>query len=194
MGNGEAKEAPRGTRKGVNEEIDDYFTEDTQESNALNRNELMKLTGKELAKLAQPYSTLQLNSLERIAKAKLCDMILAKSDTKKDDEPKARTARTSSQSEQMIDTVLNILDVLKHNRDNEPLNATAKEIFKKQAVVYADEKIDAGEMDTDKASNMFLYLSAGAILFDGIIGFKNAPSLITKVKNKFSKKQSDDTK
>jgi len=191
--NGEDKGAPKGTRKGVNDEIDDFFADDTQESHAINRNELMKLTGKQLAKKAQPYSTLQLNSLERLAKAKLCDMILAKSDTKKDEEPKARTARTASNSEQMIETVLNVLDMIKHSRDNEPLNATAKEIFKKQAVVYADEKIQAGEMDTNKASNMFLYLSAGAILFDGIIGFKNAPSLITKLKSKFTKK-SDDTK
>jgi len=162
------------------------------EHETLNRNELMELTGKQLAKMAQPYSTLQLNSLERMAKAKLCDIILNKTDKKKDDDkPHARTARTESQSEQFISTALLMLDGFKTNRDGEPLNATAKEIFKKQAIVYADEKVNSGEMDINKSSNALLFLSAGVLIFDGLIGFKNAPSLFQKVKNRFTKKKDD---
>ena len=174
---------------------EDNYMDMGEESEALNRNELMKLTGKELAKMAQPYSTLQLTSLERMAKAKLCDIILNKSDGKKEDEPHARAARTESQTEQFINTALMLLDSFKTNRDGEPLNATAKEVFKKQAVVYADEKVKAGEIDLDKSNNTLLYLSAGALLFDGLVGFKNSPALLAKIKNKFfSKKKADDSK
>lgn len=164
---------------------------------ALNRNELMKLTGKELAKMAQPYSTLKLSSLERLSKAKLCDIILNKTYKIKDDEekPHARDARSSSDTEQFIDTALTVLDMLKQNRDKEPLNATAKEIFRKQAVVYADEKIQNGEMNADKANNALFYLSAGVILYDGIIGISNTPTLLAKLKKKFfGAKKADDPK
>lgn len=175
----------------------DMGQETEENSSALNRNEMMKLTGKQLAKMAQPYSTLQLTSLERMSKAKLCDIILNKTDKKKDDEekPHARTARSESQTEQFINTALMLLDSFKTNRDGEPLNATAKEVFKKQAIVYADEKVQAGEMNLDKSNNTLLYLSAGALLFDGLVGFKNSPALLAKIKNKFfKKKKADDTK
>ncbi len=169
-----------------------------ENTSALNRNELMKLTGKELAKMAQPYSTLNLTSLQRMSKAKLCDIILNKTDKKRDQEekPHARTERTQSETEQFIETALVMLDVLKQNRDSEPLNATAKEIFKKQAVVYADEKIKNNEMNVDKANTALFFISGAAILYDGVIGFKNTPALFNKIKKKYfnKSKKSDDTK
>ncbi len=183
----------------MSKETDNYMNmgEET-EHEVLNRNELMELTGKELAKMAQPYSTLQLNSLERMAKAKLCDIIINKSDKKKDDDiPHARAARTESSSEQFISTALLMLDGFKTSRDGEPLNATAKEIFKKQAIVYADEKVSSGEMDINKSSNVLLFLSAGVLVFDGLIGFKNAPGVLSKIKNKIfhgSKKENASSK
>ena len=168
------------------------------EHETLNRNELMKLSGKELAKMAQPYSTLKLNSLERCSKAKLCDIIMKKGEPKKSEEPKARTARTSSETEQFLETALVMLDVMKQNRDGEPLNATAKDIFKKQAVVYADEKIAEDKMNIDKANTALFVISTTALLFDGIIGFKNAPPLFNKIKNKFfqgaKKEKANDSK
>lgn len=176
---------------------DDIGIDAEADHETLNRNELMKLTGKELAKMAQPYSTLRMSSLERLSKAKLCDIILNKTDKKKDEEdkPHARVARSSSDTEQFIDTALTVLDMLKQNRDKEPLNATAKEIFRKQAIVYADEKIQNGEMSADKANNALFYLSAGVILYDGIIGISNTPTLLSKMKKKFfGAKKADDPK
>ena len=179
----------------------DMGAELEQETEVLNRNELMKLTGKELAKMAQPYSTLRLVSLERMSKAKLCDIILNKTDKKKEDDekPNARAARSTSETEQFIDTALTMLDMLKRNRDHEPLNPVAKDIFKKQAVVYADEKIKNNELDVDKANTALFTLAGAAILYDGIIGFKNTPTLLNKIKNKFFNKgkkasSEDDTK
>jgi len=179
----------------------DMGAELEQKTEVLNRNELMKLTCKELAKMAQPYSTYKLISLERMSKAKLCDIILNKTDKKKDDEDKthSRAARTSSETEQFIDTALVMLDMLKRNRDNEPLNPTAKDIFKKQAVVYADEKIKNNELNVDKANTALFALAGVAILYDGIVGFKNTPTLLNKIKNKFFNKgkkatREDDTK
>ncbi len=175
-----------------NDNYMDMGEELEEESNVLNRNELMKLPGKELAKMAQPYSTYKLNSLERMSKAKLCDIILNKGDKKpkdEDDKPHARSARTTSETEQFIDTALVMLDMMKRNRDHEPLNATAKDIFKKQAIVYADEKIKNNEMNVDKANNALFAIASAAILFDGLIGFKNSPTLFKKIKNKLFNKE-----
>jgi hypothetical protein len=153
---------------------------------SFNRNNLMKLTGKELAKMAQPYSTKTLAVLEKTAKAKLCDLILAKEEKKpKEEKTHARAGRTTSETEQFIQTAVSLLDVMKRSRDEEPLNAMAKDIFTKQAVVYADAKVAADEMNVDKANTALFAISASALLFDGLIGFKNAPTLFSKVKNKF---------
>jgi len=176
----------------VNSGIDGMFTDENVNNvkNALNRNELMKLTGKELAKMAQPYSSKTLAVLEKTAKAKLCDLILAKDEkATKEEKPHARTARTQSDTEQFIQTAVNLLDVMKRARDEEPLNAMAKDVFTKQAVVYADAKVASDEMNVDKANNILLGLSAGALLIDGLIGFKNAPTLLGKLKNKFFAKE-----
>ncbi len=191
--------ASRGADMGSNEDIDNMFNDNATEnsSNALNRNELMELTGKELAKMAQPYSTLKLNSLERKSKAFLCDLIMNKSDNKakEEEKPHARSSRTESQTEQFINTALVMLSVMKQNRDGEPLNATASDVFKKQAIVYADEKISKDEMNIDKANTALFIISTGALLFDGLIGFKNAPTLFTKLKNKyFNRGKKEETK
>ncbi len=194
---GTDKGTDSGIGKGTETDIDNMFHEDT-DGNKLNRNELMKFIGRDLAKMAKPYSTKTIKSLESLSKPKLCDIILNKSDKPKEETTHARAAQSSSQTEQFIGTALMMLSAMKQNRDGEPLNAMASDVFKKQAVVYADDKVKAGEMDIDKSSNVLLYLSAGAILFDGLIGFKNAPGLITKLKNKFTKrpgqKKEDDSK
>jgi len=175
----------------VNESIDEYFHDDINSTNgdSLNRNELMKLSGKELAKMAQPYSTKTLKSLEKTAKATLCDLIMAKSDKKpKDDKPHARTAQTKSETENFISMSISMLDAMKRSRDDEPLNTMVSDIFTKQAVAYADNKVANDEINIDKANTALFALAGGALLFDGLIGFKNAPTLFQKIKNKFFKK------
>jgi len=191
-----SKVTDNGSANGMAEEVENLLNEDGGSSNALNRNELMNLTGKDLAKMAAPYSTLQLNSLERKSKAYLCDLILNKGDEKQeDDKPHARAARSKSDTEQFIDTAVQLLDVLKRSRDDEPLNAMAKDIFVKQAVVYADEKVAANEMNVDKANTAIFVISAAALIYDGVIGFKNTPALLQKVKQKFFKgKPKNETK
>jgi len=182
-----------------NGNTDDMFQEETTH-NELNRVELMNLTGKQLAKMAQPYSSKTLKVLEKTAKATLCDIILNKSENKPhEDKPHARESRTKSQTESFIENAVSLLEVMKRQRDDEPLNASAREIFTKQAVIYADQKATEGQMNVDKANTALFVISAGAILFDGLIGFKNSPTLFKKIKNKFFPQgkreiKSDDTK
>jgi hypothetical protein len=160
------------------------------ESSALNRNELMQLTGKELAKMAAPYSELRLNTLERKPKAELCDIIMQQGQPQeKDEKPNARAARTESQTEQFINGVLNVLDVLKQNRDGEQLHPVAKQIFQKQAIAYTDEKIQSGDVDINKTSNLMLYGVTAYLLFDGLVGVKNSPTLFRRARNFFQKRK-----
>lgn len=191
------KGTDKGAGKGAPEEMENLLNEqEAKSSNALNRNELMNLTGKELAKMAAPYSTLQLNSLERKSKPFLCDIILNKGESKSEDEEKsyARTARSKSETEMFIDMTVNVLDNLKRSRDEEPLNAMAKDVFTKQAVVYADEKVQSGEMNIDKANTAIFVISAAVLIYDGVVGFKNTPALFQKVKRKFFTKPKNEAK
>ena len=160
---------------------------------ALNRNELMQKTGKELAKMAAPYSELQLNTLERKSKAELCDIILNRGSEAKEEKTHARAGRTESQTEQFITGLLMALDVMKQNRDGEPLHPVAKQIFNKQAIVYADEKIKKDELDVNKANNFLLYGVGAFLLFDAVVGVKNSPALLAKAKNLFQKRKKGDT-
>ncbi|DAB27340.1 MAG: hypothetical protein A2513_04410 [Sulfurimonas sp. RIFOXYD12_FULL_33_39] len=197
MGNGRDNGTLNGAVNETELDIDGQFN-DGQDSSKLNRNQLMELTGKELAKMAQPYSTKTLKTLEKTAKAELCDLILGKGVTDLEEkETHARAARTESETEQFISTALMMLSAMKQNRDGEPLNAMASEVFKKQAVVYADDKVKNGQMDINKSSIALLYISGAALLFDSLVGFKNAPGLIQKLKNKFlhvKKNKADDSK
>lgn len=193
MGNGVGTGTDSGVGTGTENEVENYFHEDTDADNgsALNRAELMKLTGRQLAPLAQPYSDKSLKTLEKTAKPTLCDLILNKGDKKAQDEkePTARTGTAKSETETLIATAINMLEMIKRSRDDEPLNPIAKDICTKQLIVYADEKVKSDEMNVDKANNLFLVLSTGALLYDGIIGFKNTPALFSKLKNKFFKSE-----
>jgi hypothetical protein len=193
MGKGINKGSNSGSSNATEVEEDYPFLDQTiEDKNALNRNELMKLTGKELAKLAVPYSTLKLNTLESKSKSDLCDIILNKNDARQqDDKPIARSARTQGETEQFISGLLSMLDVVKHSRDDEPLHVTAKEIFKKQAIAFVDKKQDSEAVNIDKA-NTLLFVGVGAfIAFDAFIGIKNAPTMLSKLKGKLFKKNVD---
>ncbi len=193
MGNGKDSGKDTGADSGSEMEVDAFFHEDDNptDGKALNRIELMKLTGRELAKMAQPYSTKTLKVLEKTAKPKLCDLILAQGKNNSQEEKVAtpRAGAAKSETENFISMAVNMLDMIKQSRDNEPLNAMAKDTFTKQAVVYADKKVSQDEMNIDTANTALFVISAGALLFDGVIGFKNAPTLLGKLKNKFFKKE-----
>ena len=111
-------------------DIEDPFKEEKSE-NKYNRSELMKLTGRELAKLANPLSKFQLSTLNGMSKKDLCDIILG---IKKEDEkkPKARFTSVKSDSENVIEIALNSLLAIKKARDGESaiINPIAHELFK----------------------------------------------------------------
>ena len=192
MDNGMDTGMGTGSVTGEELDVENIFHEDINSSDgtALNRNELMKLTGKKLARMAQPYSSKTLKVLEKTAKATLCDLIMSKSEKKPQEENKthARTGTAKSESENFIHMAVSMLDAMKRSRDEEPLNAMVTDIFTKQAVVYADEKVANDEMNINKANTALFAIAGGALLFDGLVGFRNAPTLFSKLKNKFFKK------
>ena len=165
------------------------FEDEKVKENSLNRVELMKLSGKELAKLAKPKSKLMYITLQKKSKSFLCDIILGIE--KEDDKPKARATQNTSESDDILTFGINILESFKKARGEAELNPIAKEMFKQSAVSKVDEARADGSINSQKFNNVILALSATALVVDGVIGFKNVPGVFSKLKSKFKR---NDTK
>ncbi|WP_345984313.1 hypothetical protein WCX49_06660 [Sulfurimonas sp. HSL-1656] len=178
-----------GTGSGDAAEVADAIAGE-QHTSAFNRAELMEKTGAELAQLAAPYSDKKLSTLERMSKAKLCDIIMKGGEEKGDDAPKARAARTESETEQIINMGLTVLEAFKQNRDGKPLNPLAREMFQKQAIIALDEQVQQDRVNLNTASKVMLFGAGAVVVIDGIFGLENSPALLSKLKNKlFSRKK-----
>ncbi len=167
--------------------------EDEKQDKKYNRSELMKLTGRELAKLAKPFSKFQITTLSGMSKPDLCDIILGlkKEDDKK---PKARFTATKSESENIIDLTLNTLLTIKKARDgdNATINPIAHELFKSSAVSKVDKARASDNLNNDKINTAIFAVSSAAILVDTLIGFDKVPGLFKKIRDKVKKKKVTD--
>lgn len=171
------------------EEMASPFEEKVEDSsNSVNRTELMNKTAKELAVMAMPYVPLKQTTLEKMAKADLCDIIMTKGQNKEQKESKARANRTQSDSEAIIETVLAIAESFKLKRENEPLNATAKQIFKNNAVNIVDKKVEDEAVSSHGVNTAVAVFAGAFLLVDGLIGIANIPSFFSKLKGKMSAK------
>ncbi|WP_331773811.1 hypothetical protein [Sulfurospirillum sp. 1612] len=178
------KGAEKVTDNGVDMDIPFDDIKSTKED--ITRTELMQKTGKELAKIALPYTNLKEVTLTKLSKAELCDIILTKGANREQTEPKARANRAKSDSEAIIDTFLAIAESFKLKREQEPLNAAAKQIFKNNAVNIVDKKVE-DETVSSHGVNTAVVIVAGAFLaIDGIIGLANIPTFLGKLKSKFN--------
>lgn len=172
------------------EEMDSPFVEVNDETKSINRTELMNKTAKELAVLAMPYVPLRQSTLEKMAKADLCDIIMTKGQSKEQKESKARASRKDSESEAIIETILQIVESFKIKREKEPLNATAKNVFKNNAINIVDKKVEDETVSSHGVNTAVAIITGGFLLVDGLIGIGNVPTLFSKLKGKLSAKKS----
>ena len=180
------KEMDSGTSEDV--EMDSPFVKPQTEEKSINRTELMEKTGKQLAVMCTPYSPLKLKTLEKMAKSDLCDIILSKGQNKEQKEAKGRSGTSKSDSEAIIDTMLAIAESFKMKREQEPLNATAKTIFKNNAVNLVDKKVDEEEISSHGVNTAVAVFTGAFLLVDGLVGIANIPTLFSKMKSKFNAK------
>ncbi|PLY11376.1 MAG: hypothetical protein C0626_02060 [Arcobacter sp.] len=178
-------------QKGTENEFP-FEQEEVKTSDKPTRAELELLTNKELAKLAEPkQDRYSFNSLKGRSKPFLIDIILGVNDDVPDvNKSKAKAPHSSSESENMLNVGLNLLQSFKMQREGQEaiLNPIATEMFKNSAVAKVDEARADGVLKTDKFNNVILGISATALVVDGLIGFNNVPTLFQKVRAKFSKK------
>ena len=174
-----------------------FVSDEKKDSNTLTRQELKdNYTVKELAKLAEPKSkTYSYNSLKSRSKDFLIDIILEvnKEEETKINQAKATHKTSTNASEDLVSMGLGILNAFKKQREGEnaELNPIATELFKNSAVNEVDKARADGTLQTDKFNTALLAISGTALVVDGVIGFKNVPTLFSKLKAKFKK---DDTK
>ena len=162
-------------------EIASPFIEEVEEKGATKkRAELMQKTGKELAKMAKPFTSLSETTLSKLSKAELCDIIISKGKDRKE-KPKNKDSSTA-----IVDTFLGIVESIKVNRDKEPLNNTAKQIFSSNAVAVVDKQIQEEKITSGGLNTAILLLSGSFLLIDGIIGIKNIPAIYKRIKDKIS--------
>ncbi len=173
--------------------IEDPFEKNSEKK--YNRTELMKLTGKELAKIAEPFSKFKHTTLSGMGKPALCDIILG---LKKDEDkkPKARSTLSKSESEAMIDLALETLLKIKKGREGDQavINPIAHELFKTTAVSKVDNARTNNSLSNEKFNTAIFVASSAAVLVDTLIGFDKVPSLFKKIQNKIKKKNEADSK
>ncbi len=173
--------------------IEDPFEKNSEKK--YNRTELMKLTGKELAKIAEPFSKFKHTTLSGMGKPALCDIILG---LKKEDEkkPKARSTSSKSESEVMIDLALDTLLKIKKVREGDQavINPIAHELFKTTAVSKVDNMRANNSLSNDKFNTAIFIASSAAIFVDTIVGFDKVPGLFKKIQNRIKKKNEADSK
>ncbi len=173
--------------------IEDPFEKNSEKK--YNRTELMKLTGKELAKIAEPFSKFKHTTLSGMGKPALCDIILG---LKKDEDkkPRARSTSSKSESEAMIDLALETLLKIKKGREGDQavINPIAHELFKTTAVSKVDNARTNNSLSNEKFNTAIFVASSAAVLVDTLIGFDKVPSLFKKIQNKIKKKNEADSK
>jgi len=165
------------------------FVNDEKMHQGKTRKELELLTGKELARMADPKSDLSFNTLKGKGKSYLIDIILGINEEKKE-QPKGRAPQGVNQSEDILNVGLTLLQGFKQQREGEEaqLNPLASQMFKDSAITQVDKARAEGIIKVDKFNTLILALSGTALVIDGVIGFKNIPGLLSKLKAKVSKK------
>jgi hypothetical protein len=161
--------------------------EENKKAQTLNRAELEKKTGKELAQIvhANGYSKKKLITLEKMAKADLITIIFQKSDTPSEESgPKARAPRKQSEVESTIEMALGFLNHIKMQREQEPINAYAMEQVKTGAVAYLDNAMANNEVSSKSIGTIGVVAVALFVIVDGLVGIKNIPTLFQTVKQK----------
>lgn len=160
-------------------------------NSTLTREELLKMTGKELAKIAKPKSKFSLSTLNGFGKNRLVDIILG---VEKEEDKKTvsegRVPQAQSESQDIVTMGLSVLQAFKQQREGEQalLNPIAHELFVSSAVAKVDEARADGVLKTDKFQTALLALSGTALVVDGVIGFDNIPGMLQKLKSKLTGK------
>ncbi len=184
-------EIDKGNENGAEMEVPTFVNEASSDS-SLTRADLEKKTGKQLAKLAHPLqkgNKVSLKTLEGKSKTYLIDIILG-IEEEKEQTSKGRAPQNQSESADILDVALNVLHGIKMQREGEKasLNPIAAELFKNSAVNEVDKARAEGTLQTDKFNTLILCASGTALVVDGVIGFKNIPTLFNKLKSKLTKK------
>ncbi len=168
-----------------------------EQSSLYTRTELEKLPNSQLAKIAEPMQKrYSYNSLKGRSKAYLIDIILG---IKSEDEisinptngTSGKAPHTPNETQELINFGLNVLNSFKQQREGQQtkLNQIATELFKNSAVNEIDKARAEGLIKTDKFNTLIMVLSGTALVVDGVIGFKNVPTLFSKLKAKVIKKR-----
>lgn len=147
--------------------------------------ELVALPGKELAKIAKKYCDYSLGTLEKKSKADLAEIVLSKGENLKKQNEAGRETRTKSDSEEMIETFLQILASFKVQRTGDVAstnNQVAEKVFKKSATDKLDEKIRDNKISTSSMSMGLMIVSAIYLLVDSFIGVDKIPQKIKELK------------
>lgn len=165
------------------------FEENEQKKDgAYTRAELEKLTGRELATIAAPLQKrFGFSSLKGKGKSFLIDIILGIK-TEEVKEPKGKAPQTASESQNIIEMGLTVLQNIKQQREGQgaQLNPIAQELFRSSAVNTVDKARAEGALETDKFNTVIVGVSGLALAIDGAIGFENVPTLFSKLKSKLS--------
>jgi hypothetical protein len=147
------------------------------------------MTAKQLAVIASQYINA---SPETIVKWSKKDIIKVIQNKGYDKEAKARPAQSKTDTQNLVNSILDFLESVKFEREEKRLYKPLKEVFTNNSVNIIDEKTQGADMHG--ASKVIVIVTGSLILIDSLIGFKNLSGFIKKIKAKFSKEDTKNAK
>jgi hypothetical protein len=143
-----------------------------------------RFTAKQLAIYACQYINAGTSTVEKWAKKDIIAVILNKG-MNKESKPRVRNDDTKRYVRGFTD----ILNKIKIERDNKPLEILPRESFENAAINIIAEKEAKGELTYSGANKYILAIAGAALLFDTFYGFNNIGKLIQKIKDKRAEKK-----
>jgi hypothetical protein len=168
-------------------DIDNNITDDADSKYSYTQLEAM--TAKQLSVIASQYINASPDTIVKWAKKDIIKVIQNKG---YDKEAKARPAQSKTDTQNLVNSVLDFLESVKFEREEKRLYKPLREVFANNSVNVIEEKTQGADMHG--ASKIIVAITGALILTDALIGFKNLGSFIKKVKAKFVKEKDEKAK
>lgn len=146
--------------------------------------DLNKATLAELAEIAQHYSDRSYETLRRLTRGELLNIIKNESDSR----DKSYNG-LDKDADNLLKMLVEILDEIKRARENTPLNPTLKRIFTSQNNKLTEVLVNANVKSGVISISILLILSL-ALFIDAFIGFSN---IAKKIRERTAKKAQKDS-
>lgn len=148
--------------------------------------DLSTATLAELATVAEQYSDRSYETLRRLSRGELLEIIKNQCDNR---EANANSSTLHKDADNLLKVFVELLDEIKKARENKPLNATLKRVYISQNNKLTEFLVNANVKSGAVSIGILLVLSF-ALLFDSFVGFDSFAKKL-KERNEARRKEAE---